>query len=124
MKKVPSTADRNLAMELLHYGRGLPWAEIAKRYGLTAKGAADAVSRARAKRRPPPPEPEPVGVAAAVLAVQPRQCRWPIGAAIDTFRFCGATVAKGSYCPTHAKLATVPVKRARPKATGALLLWR
>lgn len=52
--------------------------------------------------------------ARAVFDLSARSCRWPIGE-IDqeTFRFCNEPRARGSYCPTHARLshATVPAPR-------------
>ena len=45
--------------------------------------------------------------AAAVAALQPHQCRWPLGEpAQGAFRFCGADrPGRGSYCRAHEGLA-------------------
>ncbi|MGI3899848.1 MAG: GcrA family cell cycle regulator [Janthinobacterium lividum] len=45
--------------------------------------------------------------AAAVAALEPRQCRWPIGeSGQGDFSFCAETrTSRGSYCALHAGMA-------------------
>ncbi len=44
--------------------------------------------------------------AAAVEALTPFGCRWPIGEVADEdFSFCGAVRLRGAYCATHRRLA-------------------
>lgn len=42
----------------------------------------------------------------ALLALGPKQCRFPIGDPHDKdFKFCGETTTKQPYCPTHRAIA-------------------
>ncbi len=45
--------------------------------------------------------------ASAVMGLEPRACRWPLGQPCDAdFSFCGeARLPRGSYCAAHARFA-------------------
>jgi hypothetical protein len=48
--------------------------------------------------------------AAAVVALGPKSCRWPIGdPRARNFCFCGASVVAGFYCEEHDAMAHMPL---------------
>ena len=64
---------------------------------------------------PNSPKPQSLDTLAAVLALQSRNCRYPIGSPSQPgFHFCSEETVEGrSYCPEHLQLCVAPIREHR-----------
>lgn len=69
------------------------------------------IRKAARPRRPDSVSLWPPG-ARAILDLSPRGCRWPLGEVHEeTFGFCNAPQARGSYCERHGRAARTGAQR-------------
>jgi GcrA cell cycle regulator len=110
------TAERAAAL-ITWWNEGICASEIGRRLSVTKNAVIGKAFRLQLpKRRPSSPDrPDQHESVIRLERLGTGMCSWPLGrTGDDGFHFCGAAAVPGKpYCPTHCKLAYLPVTKNR-----------
>jgi len=114
------TSERTAALIAL-WNEGISASEIGRRLGITKNAAIGKAFRLQLEKRRPTVAAEPEPETHSVIRLDrlgAGMCSWPLAGA-EGVHFCGAATSPGKpYCPSHCKLAYVPVNRRKTAAVA------